>query len=84
MSDGLASIIIDKVKAHAAPETGEITVATELNDLGIHSLELTEIVFELEDEFGIAIEMSTSDAWANLANVGDIIAAVRELIEKKA
>ena len=84
MSDRLASIIIDKVKAHAAPDVGEISAATELTELGIHSLELTEIVFELEDEFGIEIEMSTSDAWANLSNVGDIVTAVRELIEKKA
>lgn len=83
MSDGLASSIIDKVKAHAAPEITEITATTELTELGIHSLELTEIVFELEDEFGIEIEMNTSDAWANLTNVGDIITAVRELIEKK-
>ena len=83
MSDRLASIIIDKVKAHAAPEITEITAATELTELGIHSLELTEIVFELEDEFGIEIDMSTSDAWANLSNVGDIITAVRKLIEKK-
>ena len=84
MSDGLASTVIDKVKAHAAPQIGEITVATELSELGIHSLELTEIVFELEDEFGIEIEMNTVDAWANLSNVGDIVAAVRVLVEKKA
>lgn len=84
MSDGLASTIIDKVKAHASPDIGEITVATELTGLGIHSLELTEIVFELEDEFGIEIEMNTVDAWANLSNVGDIVRAVRELVEKKA
>lgn len=84
MSDRLASTVIDKVKAHAAPDIGQITAATELSELGIHSLELTEIVFELEDEFGIEIEMSTVDAWANLLNVGDIVAAVRELVEKKA
>jgi nodulation protein F len=84
MSDALASTVISKVKARASPELGEVTAATELSELGIHSLELTEIVFELEDEFGIEIEMNTVDAWANLANVGDIVAAVRALVEKKA
>lgn len=83
MSDGLASIIIDKVKAHAGPEIGDITVATELTELGIHSLALTEIVFELEDKFDIEIEMNTSDAWASLSSVGDMINVVRALIEKK-
>jgi len=84
MSNALAATIIDKIRAHAAPDVGEITTATGLTELGIHSLELTEIVFELEDEFGIEIEMSTSDAWANLSNVGDMVNAVQELIEKKA
>lgn len=83
MNDGLAQKIIEKIKAHAAPETGEITVGTELTELGIHSLELTEIIFDIEDEFGIEVELNTSDAWSSLSNVGDIVEAVRVLIEKK-
>ncbi len=84
MSDQLAATIVDKVKAHAAPDIGEITLETPLTELGIHSLELTEIVFELEDEFGIEIEMNTVDAWSNLSNVGDIVEAVRGLVGNKA
>lgn len=83
MSDELAKTVIDKIKAHAAPEAGAITLETELSELGIHSLELTEIVFELEDEFGIDIEMNTVDAWSNLSDVGDIVDAVRGLVETK-
>ena len=84
MSDELAATIIGKIKAHAAPEAGEITLDTEMSELGIHSLELTEIVFELEDQFGIEIEMNAVDAWSNLSNVGDIVEAVRALIGNKA
>ena len=84
MSDTLAATIIGKIKAHAAPDVGEITLETGLTELGIHSLELTEIIFDLEDEFGIEIEMSTVDAWSNLSNVGDIVEAVSGLIEQKA
>lgn len=83
MSDELAATIIGRIEAHAAPETGAITLDTELSELGIHSLELTEIVFELEDEFGIEIEMNTVDAWSNLSNVGDIVKAVRGLVEAR-
>ena len=84
MSDELAATIIGKIKTHAAPEAGEITLDTRLDELGIHSLELTEIVFELEDEFGIEIEMNAVDAWSNLSNVGDIVDAVRGLVRIKA
>ena len=41
-------------------------------------------MFDLEEAYGIEIEMNTVEAWSNLKNVGDIVAAVRSLIEKKA
>lgn len=83
MADQLADDIIARIKAHADPEAGEITPQTELTALGIHSLELTEIIFDLEEDYGIEIEMNTADAWASLKNVGDMVEAVRGLIAKK-
>lgn len=81
--DQLAQDVFGKIKAHADPEMGEITAETELKDLGIHSLELTEIIFDLEEAYGIEIEMNTAEAWSKLTNVGDIVQAVRDLIAKK-
>lgn len=83
MADDLANDIIAKVKAHADPDIGEVTLDTELTSLGIHSLELTEIIFDLEEAYGVEIEMNTVDAWNNLKNVGDMVEAVRTLISKK-
>ncbi len=83
MADQLATDIIEKIKAHADPEIGELTLETPLADLGIHSLELTEIIFDLEEAYGIEIDMNTNEAWSKLSNVGDIIESVRGLIAKK-
>lgn len=84
MADQLATEIIEKIKEHAESGDDEITVNTELTALGIHSLELTEIIFDLEEKYGIEIEMNTVEAWSNLKNVGDMVSAVRALIDKKA
>jgi len=84
MADELANDIIAKIAAHAETGEEEITTGTDLATLGIHSLELTEIIFDIEEAYGIEIEMSTADAWSNLKNVGDIVEAVRTLIAKKA
>ena len=84
MADQLATDIIEKIKAHAEPGGEEITTSTELTSLGIHSLELTEIIFDLEEQYDIEIEMNTVDAWSNLKNVGDMVEAVRALFAKKA
>jgi len=83
MADKLAADIIEKIKTHSESGGTEITPETELSALGIHSLELTEIVFDLEEAYGIEIEMNTVEAWNNLKNVGDIVKAVRALIEAK-
>ena len=80
--DELSRAIVERIKAHADPDL-EITLQTNLNDLGIHSLELTEIIFDLEEDYGIEIEMNTAEAWSRLTNVDDIVAAVRDLIAKK-
>jgi nodulation protein F len=82
MADTLAAEIIEKIKAHAETEN-EITLDTELTELGIHSLELTEIVFDLEEAYKIEIEMNTVEAWSSLKNVGDIVSAVKTLIAAK-
>ena len=83
MADQLAEDIISKIKAHAEPDGAEIGLDTELTALGIHSLELTEIIFDLEEAYGIEIEMNTVEAWSNLKNVGDMVEAVRVLIDQK-
>lgn len=83
MGDHLQDEIIAAVRAHAQPGV-EVTPTTELTALGIHSLELTEIIFDLEDRYGIEIEMNTVDAWNNLKTVGDMVEAVRGLVAKAA
>jgi nodulation protein F len=84
MADQLAEDIISKIEEHADPSVGAIGLDTELTSLGIHSLELTEIIFDLEEAYGIEIEMNTVEAWSNLKTVQDMVEAVRALIAKKA
>ena len=83
MAEQLASEIIEKIKAQAGSDK-EIGLDTELDELGIHSLELTEIVFDLEESYGIEIDLNTVEAWNSLKTVGDIVESTRALIAAKA
>ena len=84
MTDQIDDGVLAHIRAHADPKIGEITPDTELSSLGIHSLELTEIIFDIEETYGIEIEMNTVEAWSNLKTVHDMVEAVRALIDKKA
>lgn len=82
--DKIADNILEKIKAHVEDNPDLVTMDTALGDLGIHSLELTEIIFDIEDEFDIQVEMNTVEAWENLGTVRDVVEAVRKLIDVKA
>ncbi|QND37728.1 acyl carrier protein (plasmid) [Rhizobium leguminosarum bv. viciae] len=83
----IISAINKLVKAENAERTtvalGEITTDTELTSLGIDSLGLADVLWDLEQIYGIKIEMNTADARSNLNNIGDVVEAVRGLLTKE-
>lgn len=83
-NDKIASKVLEKIKTHVEGDPELVTMDTPLGDLGIHSLELTEIIFDIEDEFDIQVDMNTVEAWENLGTVRDIVEAVRNLVNAKA
>ncbi|RVP08801.1 acyl carrier protein [Sinorhizobium meliloti] len=94
MVDQLESEVIAIIKNRVELESGDggtaalivsdLTLATELTSLGVDSLGLADIIWDLEQTYGIRIEMNTAEAWADLQNVGDIVAAIRGLLTKEA
>ncbi len=84
MGDKLEQDIVERIKERAAPDGGEtVTLSTSIKSLGIQSLELTEIIFDIEEAYGIQVEINTVDAWSRLKNVEDIVVAVRALVDAK-
>jgi nodulation protein F len=76
--DTTIRIIADK--ANIEPEA--LKPESVLTDLDIQSLDMAEIIFDLEDEFDVEIEMNTANAWEHLKTVGDVANAVSELVAK--
>ena len=70
----LTAIIAEKIDTDPA----EIKAETTVEELGIDSLDITDIAMSVEDTFGIEIEVNES-----LAAVGDLVGAVAALIGKE-
>ena len=49
--------IIEMLAESTDTDDSEITADTKFTDLGIDSLDMTEMAMDLEDEFGITLEM---------------------------
>ena len=82
----MTTSVLDKTVEIISEKTGidpeKIKPETELASIEIESLDLAEIIFDLEDEFDVEIEMKTATAWDNLKTIQDIADSVTALIAK--
>jgi len=72
--------VIDIISGYSKMNSAEISNETELDLIGINSLELTEVVMDLEDHYGIEIELNAAEAWDSLKTVGDVVNTIEKLI----
>ncbi len=61
----------------------ELSRDTQFDTLGLSSLELTEVILELEERHEVEIDISTVDAAESLKTVGDIVTTLEELLKSK-
>ena len=68
---------IDKIKTIIADHSGEdeanITAETTFEELGVDSLTTVEVLMDIEDEFGVALEAAQVGK-----TVGDLVRAIEE------
>ena len=69
--------IIEMLAETTDVDASVITADTKFADLGIDSLDITEMTMDLEDEFGITLEMNPE-----LNTVGKLVAAVEALVDE--
>ena len=74
----IAARTIDVIANHSRMSAAEITRDTELDEIGLTSLDLTEIVMDLEDLYGVNFD--AAEAWDALKNVGDVVDAIHKLV----
>ena len=79
VAEGVTEIIAAKMKANRT----EVNDSDWLDELGIESLEAVELIFELEDRFGIEIPVNANNTAAVFKTVADVIRVVEELVAKK-
>ncbi len=80
LKNDVLTIIAEKGRV----EVGRLTPDARLADLEIASLDVIEIVFALEERFGIEIPFNANDARKEFDTVGDVLRAVEAAVSKSA
>ncbi|MBY8974178.1 acyl carrier protein [Rhodobacteraceae bacterium NNCM2] len=86
MSDEVTSKIIDIIAEQAMMEPGEISPESSLEELGLDSLALVEVVFGIEESFDVSVPFNANDPSESdfdITNVQSIVDGVKKLIADK-
>lgn len=82
MTDSVADTIYDIIAKEAGIDRGKITAEATLKDLEIQSLDAVQILFEIEDQFKIA--MPDRDPNFDTESVKGLVETVEKLLADKA
>lgn len=75
--------ILEVIRKHAPDAATPVTRASRIEDTGIDSYGLIEVVFDLEEQLGTDIPYNANDAsFADAETVGDLIDKLLALLAK--
>jgi nodulation protein F len=60
-----------------------IKLTDNLQELGLESIDALEMVFDLEEKFGIQIPYNANSAATDFATVGDVAGAIQKLVDEQ-
>jgi acyl carrier protein len=64
-------------------EKPNVEPSDRLEDLGLESLDAVEMIFDLEEKFDIQIPYNANNPRTEFDTVGEVIAAIQQLVDKK-
>lgn len=75
--------ILDIVAQKALIDRSKLTPEVKLADLSVSSLDMVEVIFALEDKFGVQLPFNANTSATDIKTVGDVIAMVEKQLTEK-
>jgi len=82
MADVTAEVIAVIAKKVPGGKKGEIKAGDSLQALGLESIDALEMIFDLEEKFGIQIPYNANSAATDFSTVGDVVKAIQKLVDE--
>ncbi len=84
MSDSIDNDIFDIMARHAQLEGVQVIPETKLQSIGLDSLKMVEIIFDLEERFDISIPDPEIGSQNNqFETAADVVRIVKDLIQQQ-
>ncbi len=79
MATTITDVLTGLIAKQAHIDPAVISPESVLSDLGVTSLDLVEIIMEIEDTYDITIQVDAVQAWNDYKTVADLIAMAQSL-----
>jgi acyl carrier protein len=85
MSDSFENIVLDVLANHAQLDRDKVTASTPLDNIGVDSLLMVEIIFDLEEKFDISIPDPDfiGQQGPQFKTAGDVVRIAKEILEEQ-
>ena len=83
MADVTADVVAIIAKKIPGEDKPDIKLTDGLQDLGLESIDALEMIFDLEEKFGIQIPYNANSAATDFSTVGDVVKAIQGLVDQK-
>jgi acyl carrier protein len=75
IEDRIYALVAKEIRRDRATLSPEMTI----EDLGVTSLEMVEVLMQLEDDLKIEIPLDATEAARTIRTLGDLVARIRDL-----
>ena len=82
MADVTADVIAIIAKKVPGEKKDAIKAGDSLQALGLESIDALEMIFDLEEKFGIQIPYNANSAATDFSTVGDVVKAIQKLVDE--
>ena len=82
-SDPITHDLLDIIRKHTKSTGADWNAATTLEDVGIDSFDLVELIFEIEDKYDISVNFNANRTVDDFATVADVARVIQENLDKK-
>jgi acyl carrier protein len=74
MAESIEAVVTEAIARQANLDPASIRLDATLDELGVTSLDLVEIIMTIEDEYDVTVPLDANQASQTIKTVGDIVA----------
>lgn len=79
----VAAAVIDIIRPYAKSDPNSLSVDTRLDKIGVDSFDFVEIIFKIEEKFGVEVEYNVNSTFSHLVTIGNLAKEVATLAAAK-